>query len=182
MIISVLFVVLAVLAVASAGGLLFFRRVDRCVLSFLLCATALAGLYLLLNLQFMAAIQLTMGVGLLGSLLVTSLPISREQPGSTPQRVVDDTPGSGPLDRLRWVVVAAVAFAAAVYWGIARGTIGEPVPTSPPVWAVPGEHIPALGKEITTSYLIPFALLGLLLLACVVSAAYQFRQGKETDA
>ena len=168
MIVSALSVVLAALAVAGAGGLLLFRRMDRCVLAFLLCAGALAGLYLRLNLQFIAAIQITVCVGLLGALLATSLPLGCEQPKGAPH-------GGG------WSILAAVPFAVAVTWGIASGTIGEPILTSPPVWAVQGGYIPALGRELATSYLIPFALLALLLLVCFVSAVYLLGQGKERD-
>jgi NADH:ubiquinone oxidoreductase subunit 6 (subunit J) len=80
-----------------------------------------------------------------------------------------------------WYILAAAAFMFIVCWGIARGSIGEPILTSPPVWSVRGEYIPALGRELATTHLVPFALLGLFFLVCIVSAAALLRQSQETD-
>lgn len=166
MTVTVLYTVLAAVAIVGAGGLLFLRRPVHCLLAFLLCATALAGLYLLLNMQFLAAVQITVGVGLVGAVLAANL--------------------SGELSQQRgqyrpWYILATIAFMAVVCWGIVTGAIGESTLTSPPVWAVRGGYIPALGQELTTTHIVPFALLGLLLLVCIVSTTYLLRQHQERD-
>jgi NADH:ubiquinone oxidoreductase subunit 6 (subunit J) len=166
MAVTLLFAVLAVIAVAGAGGLLFLRRITHCLLSFLLCAAALAGLYLLLNLQFVAATQLTIGTVLVGIAIAVNLSDGRDQQRDEPWP--------------RYILVAT-GFVTIVCWGIARGSIGEPILTSPPVWSVRGGYIPALGRELVTTHLVPFALLGLFILVCIVSAAALLRQSQETD-
>jgi NADH:ubiquinone oxidoreductase subunit 6 (subunit J) len=166
MTVTLLFALLSLLTIAGAGGLLFLRRIEHCLLSFLLCAAALAGLYLLLNLQFLAAIQTTVGVSLMGIAFATVLPRSQEQ-----------RRGAHRL----WYTSAAIAFGAVACWGIVNGAIGEPVLISAPAWAVRGGLVPALGHELVTTYLIPFALLGLLLLVCIVSVTYLYRSAQEAD-
>ena len=156
MIIPVAFVALAVLALAGAGGLLFYRRVQHCVLSFLACVAAFAGLYALLNLGFLAAMQLAVHAGLV-SLLLLELPLAQRQ--ATARRSV-------------WLLVTAAPFLAVTIWGIADGDLGEPVLALPPVWAAHRNVVSSLGQQLSTVYLVPFALVGLLTVVCIVSAAY----------
>jgi NADH:ubiquinone oxidoreductase subunit 6 (subunit J) len=166
MAVTLLFAIFATIAIVGAGGLLFCQRVTHCLLSFLLCAAALAGLYLLLNLQFIAVTQLTVGAVLVGIVVTASLPNGQSQQRDAPRL---------------WCVLTAIGFMAIVCWGIARGSIGEPILTSPPVWSVRGGYIPALGRELVTTHLVPFSLLGLFILVCIVSAAHLLRQSQETD-
>ena len=69
---TILFLALGTLAVAGAVWLLFARRIEHAVGAFLACAAAIAGLYALLNLQYLAAVQAVLGVGLGGALLASS--------------------------------------------------------------------------------------------------------------
>jgi NADH:ubiquinone oxidoreductase subunit 6 (subunit J) len=166
MTVTLLFAALAAIAILGAGGLLFLQRITHCLHSFLLCAAAVAGLYLLLNLQFIAVTQLTVGVVLVGIVVTVSLPGGRGQSHNAPRP---------------WHILAAVAFMVIVCWGIMRGSIGEPILTSPPVWSVRGEYIPALGRELVSTHIVPFALLGLFILVCIISAVALLRQSQETD-
>ena len=160
MIIPVAFIALAVLALAGAGGLLFYRRVQHCVLSFLACVAALAGLYALLNLGFLAAMQLAVHAGLV-SLLLLELPLAQSR--ATSRRSV-------------WLLVATAPFLAVTIWGIADGALGEPALALPPVWAARGNVVSSLGRQLGTVYLVPFALVGLLTVVCIVSTAYVLRR------
>jgi len=158
-IITVSFVALAVLALAGAGGLLFYRRVQHCVLSFLACVAALAGLYALLNLGLLAAMQLAVHAGLV-SLLFLELPLAQSR--ATSRRSV-------------WLLIAVAPFLAVTIWGLADGTLGEPALALPPVWAARGNVVSSLGQQLGTGYQVPFALVGLLTIVCIVSTAYVLR-------
>jgi NADH-quinone oxidoreductase subunit J len=167
MIVTALFVLLSVCALIGAGGALFCRQALYCGFSFLLCAIALTGLYLLLDTRFLAATQLTVGVCLTGIVTVVSLSNSK----------TSVRPRHPP-----WYALIGLVFAALAYWGIARGRIGVSVISSPPVWAVRGEHTSAFGRELVTQYSVPFALLGLLLLTGIVSTGYLIRQDRRPQA
>lgn len=161
MIVSLSFSVLAILAVVGAGGLLVCRRPVRCVLSFLMCATALAGLFLLLSLQYVATVQVAVNVGLAGLALGIAL--------SDDQR--DLWFGRSP-----WLALAALPLLALAAWSIGRGAIGESVLALAPVWAAQGRYITVLGEMLFTSHIVPFSLVVLLSAVGLASMGYVLRQ------
>jgi NADH-quinone oxidoreductase subunit J len=164
MIVTVTFAALAALALIGAGGLILCRRVAACALSFLLCITSLGGLYLLLDLQFVAAIQLTASVGLTGAVLIIAWPVSQRR---------------ALVRRTLWYAFAAVPLAALACWCIVRGDIRQPILTSPPVWAARDSYLQALGRELIVGYHIPFLLAGVLLLTGIISVTYLLSQRRE---
>lgn len=173
MIVTVLFVLLSLLAVAGAAGILCCRQVSYCGLSFLLCGTAVAGLHMLLNMQFLAALQLALSVALSSTVIV----ICQAALVSVNARE------SSHFRRLLWCAPLGLLFAALGLWGIGSASIGPPATSSAPMWAARGEHVPSLGKELMTRYSALFTLLGLLMLVGIVSAGYLIRQSqtKEPD-
>ena len=167
MIVTVLFVLLALLAVAGAGGALFLRRPLHGALSCTLCTAALAGLYLLLGSPFLAAVQLA-AVFMAGVLRVGAALVFGPR---LPER------------RLRWPLLAGAALLGIAAWGIAAaavtaGRIGAPILRSVPMWAVQEEHVRAFGRELLANHWVVWDLLGVLLLTGIVAAAYLARQGR----
>lgn len=165
MIVAVLFVVLATAALVGAGGTLVCRRATRCLASFLLCCSALAGLYGLLDMDYIAVVQFATCICIAGLCLM--LPASG-------QAARERSPGA------LWIAVIALAFLTLTIRAILRGTLGEPVLGALPMWAVPGEHLYTLGSELVERYTIPLALLALLLLAGILAVAFLFRQANHT--
>jgi NADH:ubiquinone oxidoreductase subunit 6 (subunit J) len=152
--ITVLFVALALLAVAGACGLLFARHTAHAAAAFLACAAALAGLYGLLDLRFAAAVQAALGVGLSGALLVTSLPRGEQ---------------SSPVRRVVRYGAAAVPLLVIILLAMARGRVSESALSLPPVWASRGSYLFALGQQMASSFLAPVLLICLLLAVSVLS-------------
>ena len=171
MIASVLFVLLSLLAVAGAAGILCCRRVSYCGLSFLLCGTAVAGLHMLLNMRFLAALQLALSVALSSTVIV----ICQAALVSVSARE------SSHFRRLLWCAPLGLLFAALGVWGIGSAEMGPAATSSAPMWAAPGEHIPSLGKELLTRYSALFTLLGLLMLTGIVAAGYLTRQSQAKE-
>lgn len=171
---TALFVGLALIAVTSAGGVLLCRRVLHCGLCTLFCGLALAGLYLLLNMHLLAAVQLAVGVCLTGMVGAICLPLVEDHP----KQEAGGARKGGPI----WMALAGLPLAALTLWGIWGATISKPVLDLPPMWAVRGEHIWVLGRELLTRYLPVYALLGLLLFTAMVSVAHLIRQGRRPGA
>ena len=161
MTVAVLFVVLAAVALIGAGGVLVCRRATRCPAFFLLCCSALAGLYGLLDIDYIAVIQLVTGICTAGLFLMF---LTSEQAAHV--RMPDAL----------WCAVIALVFPTLTIYAILHGTLGDPVLGALPIWAVPGEHLYTLGSELVERYTILLALLALLLLAGILAAAYVFRQ------
>jgi NADH:ubiquinone oxidoreductase subunit 6 (subunit J) len=160
-ILSWMFVLLAAIAIAGAGGVLWFREVAQCCISFLVCCLALAGLYLVLNLRFVAATHLIVSVCLAGlyawAILSAGRTFTRRDPVLVP-------------------VIVGAAFLLAAAWAVSRAMLGEPVPGSLPTWATPHSHGVALGIEMVEKYAIPFLLTGLLLLVGIVGVTYSIHE------
>lgn len=171
MIVSVLFALLSLLALTGAAGVLCCRRVSYCGLSFLLSGAAVAGLYLLLRTEFLAALQLAVSVALSTTVIV----ICQAAVVSVQARE------SSHFRRLLWCAPLGLLLAALGLWGIGSAELGSATTSSAPVWAARGEHIPSLGKELLTRYSALFTLLGLLMLTGIVTAGYLTRQGQAED-
>ena len=171
MIASVLFVLLTLLAITGAAGILCCRRVSYCGLSFLVCGVAVAGLYLLLSMQFLAALQLALSIALASTVIVVC----------QAALVSVNARESSHFRRLLWCAPLGLLFAALGLWGISGAAIGPAATSSAPMWAAPGEHIPALGRELLTRYSTLFTLLGLLMLTGLVTVGYLARQGQAKE-
>ncbi len=161
MIVAVPFALLAAVALIGAGGILMCRHTARCGLFFLVCCLALAGLYGLLNMHYIAVVQSITSVCMAGLLLTlcTSEHIARAR-----------------IPTVLSCAAITLVFLTLTAEALLRGTLGESVLRAPPIWAVPGEHISTLGRELLERYTILLVLLALLLLAGILSAAYMFRR------
>jgi NADH:ubiquinone oxidoreductase subunit 6 (subunit J) len=163
-IVPVLFGFLASVAVLAAGGILLFRRPVHCSISFSVCCAALAGLYGLLSLPLVAAAQFLVGVCLTGLVIMTT------------------TVGFRAGARMRgthWTFIAGVPFLVLLVWAIVNGAIGEPVLTSPPIWAMSARHLTVLGQQWVDKHAVALVLVGLLLLTGIISVASLARQARE---
>jgi NADH-quinone oxidoreductase subunit J len=163
MMVTLAFVLLALLSIVGAAGLLFLRKVTHCAGAFLLCCVALAGLYLLLNLSFLALVQLWV-VFLMASLIVMGATMISRQSTRSERQVLGFLP-------------VALLLSVTAFWAITQGELGEPVLQSTPMWAVRGEHIAAFGQELLDNHLVPVGLVGLFLLTSIVSISHVIRSG-----
>jgi NADH:ubiquinone oxidoreductase subunit 6 (subunit J) len=160
MIVPLTFAALATLAVAGGVGLLLFHKVRHCVLALLVSNAAIAGLHLLLGLTFVAVTQAVVHIALVALLL----------------SAVVDNQETGPASRATlWLLVVPALFIAVASWSIVRGETNPPSLALPPVWAAGTVYVQALGGKLASDYLVPLALLGLLLLTGVTSIHYYMR-------
>ena len=146
----------------------------------MLYSIALSGFCLLLDLHFLAAVQLTVNLYLAGIILTTGKP---ERSATAlditallrPGRVLGYVAGGVLFVGLAWLL-------AATSQTMARGMLGEPTFNSLPMWAARGDHVSALGQELVTRHSVLLILLGLLILASIVSVAHmrrsRYRPGK----
>jgi NADH-quinone oxidoreductase subunit J len=122
---TALFWLFALMTGGSALGVVISRNVVRMAVSLLFTLAGVAGLYFLLNAEFLAAVQLVVYAGgtliliIFGVMLTTKSPFSRFEP-RLPEVVIA-------------VSIAAVLLTALVM-GIPRGAVREPLPPA----AAPG--------------------------------------------
>ncbi len=72
------FWVLAVVAIAAAIGVVTIRNVFRTAMSLVACFVAIAGVFILLNADFLAAIQVLIYVGAVSILIVLGVMLTQE--------------------------------------------------------------------------------------------------------
>ena len=82
------FWILAVVGILAALGVVFLRNVFRAALSLILCFLMVAGLYITLSADFLAAVQILVYVGAISVLIILAIMMTREvQQGSPTNRL-----------------------------------------------------------------------------------------------
>lgn len=147
-----------ILAVASVGGALavvLLRDVFRAALFLVLSFFAIAGLYITLNADFLAAVQVLIYVGAIAVLLIFALMLTREAPkGSPPGRL-----------RLPALVIGLLLLVALVLT-----VVNTPWQLAKEAPAADTTSKIALALFSTQGFVLPFEIASLLLLAAVIGA------------
>jgi NADH-quinone oxidoreductase subunit J len=82
------FWILAAVCILAAVGVVFLRNVFRAALSLILCFLMVAGLYITLSADFLAAVQILVYVGAISVLIILAIMMTREvQRGSPSNRL-----------------------------------------------------------------------------------------------
>lgn len=154
-----LFVVLALVAVAAGVGVVGQRNVVRSALFLLVAMCCLAGLYILLNAQFIAMVQLIVYAGavvVLFLFVVMLLGIERS--------VEPDPPAPG-LARGLWIAGALLGalFLAGVVWAVVS------TPWTAAALSRSGD-VRQIGAALLTDFAIPFEMASVLLLVAIIGA------------
>jgi NADH-quinone oxidoreductase subunit J len=157
----VLFYLFALLAGGSALYVVVSRDIVRTAVGLLFTLIGVAGLYFLLDAEFLAAVQLVIYVGgtliliVFGVMLTSKGPFSRFDPKRGEVAVA-----------LGIAVVMLVALVVAIVAG-GRGYFAHQLLQSPD-----GYPMAVLGQALLGDYLVPFELVSVVLLVVMIGAAY----------
>jgi NADH-quinone oxidoreductase subunit J len=150
------FFCLAVVAVAAGVGVIAQRSAVRSALFLLVNFCCLAGLYILLNAQFVAMVQIIIYAGAVVVLfLFVVLLLGMEHAEESPD-----------LRRYQWIVggLLGMLLLAGMLWAlISAATGGGPALTS-------GDNVRQIGAALLSDFVIPFELVAVVLLVAVVGA------------
>jgi len=160
MIAPFLFFILAIGAVAAALGMIIARNPVNSALLLVLNLFCIAGLYLTLNAQFIAVIQVLVYAGAIMVLFLFVIMLLNLAEMPRPQQ-------------FRWsyalaLVLGALVLAQAVYV-IAEGLNVIPAAASPEQAAATGTA-KAIAMDLFTTYMLPFEMIGILLLVATIGA------------
>jgi len=84
MALAIAFWLLAAVAVIAALGVVLLRNVFRAALSLILCFLMVAGLYITLSADFLAAVQILVYVGAISVLIILAIMMTREVQRGSP--------------------------------------------------------------------------------------------------
>jgi NADH-quinone oxidoreductase subunit J len=161
---EITFWIMAVVIIAAALAVIFLRNVFRAALALILCFITVAGIYITLSADFLAAVQILVYVGAISVLIILGIMMTREvQKGS-------------PVNKLQIpaAIVAAVLLGILVYvvtatpWGISSQ---EPLtPTTMPL---------ATKLFSENGFILPVEIGAALLLAAILGAIVITRENKK---
>ena len=155
------FWILAVVGILAALGVVLLRNVFRAALSLVLCFLAVAGIYITLSADFLAAVQVLIYVGAISVLIILAIMLTREvQRGS-------------PTNRLRVpAFIVAILFFGAVVFAIFQ--------TSWQIAGIPPQEptTPALASRLfgEGGFILPLEIAPIILLAAILGAIVLVRE------
>jgi NADH-quinone oxidoreductase subunit J len=151
----VAFAVMAGIALVGAVMVATFRNVFHAALALMLSFMGVAGLYLLLEAEFVAAVQVLVYVGAIAILIVFAIMLTRGLM----------TTGEASQNA-QWIGAATVSFILFILLFFVAVNTAWPQAQR----AITTDLIPKLGQELMTTYIFPFEIVSLLLLAALVGA------------
>lgn len=149
------FLVISAVTLAAATLVVTTTKIIHSALFLVLTFMGVAGVYVLLAAEFVAGVQVLIYVGAITVLVLFAIMLTHGP----------STPSSNPANR-QWplaALVSALLFAILVVVILATAW---PVSGAP----VPSNTLPTIGSQLLTTYVVPFELASLLLLAAMVGA------------
>jgi NADH-quinone oxidoreductase subunit J len=158
---SIFFYPLAFVALAAAVAVLAFRRVFYSALSLIVCLSSVAGLYLLLQAPFMAAVQIIVYAGAIMVLFLFVIMLL--DPFSTV---------SAPDRRrlLRFVGPLLGILALMALLPMLVGYNLAQAPRNPEVLASTVSSVREFAETLFNQYLLPFEVTSILILVAIIGA------------
>src|SRR5437763_9431499 len=167
---AVLFYLFAAMAGGSALCVVISRNIVRTAVALLFTLAGVAGMYFLLDAEFLAAVQLVVYAGgtliliIFGVMLTSKSPFSRFEP-----KLAEVVVALSVAAVLLVALLMAVNNASPTF-----GTAAQPAGTRYPV--------DLLGQALLGDYLVPFELASVLLLVVMIGAAYLAKGRKREPA
>ena len=153
---GIVFWILSAVVLLSAFMVVSLRNVFHCALFLIMCLFGVAGIYVLLNAEFLAAAQVLIYVGGVAILIIFAVMLTSNL-ASERIRMTSEN--------------AAVAFVACAMFAVTA--IFLLAKTS--VWqystvALPADNVGSIGKYLMTEFMLPFEVVSVLLLAALIGA------------
>jgi NADH-quinone oxidoreductase subunit J len=158
---DIAFWVLDAIIVAAAVAVVALRNVFRAALALILCFLAVAGIYVTLSADFLAAVQILIYVGGISVLIILAIMLTRDVPQGSPSNKL----------RVPAFLVALVFLGIMIYalintvWPVSTAS-----PVAPTTAAIASQ---LLGEG---GYILPLEIAGVLLLAAILGAIVLVRE------
>ncbi|OGN95647.1 MAG: NADH-quinone oxidoreductase subunit L [Chloroflexi bacterium RBG_13_51_18] len=161
---EIAFWIMAIVMVAAALAVIFLRNVFRAALALVLCFIAVAGIYVTLSADFLAAVQILVYVGAISVLIILGVMMTREVQNGNPVNKME----------LPAAIVATLLLGILVYvvtstpWSISA--LDPLTPTTMPL---------ATKLFSENGFILPVEIGAVLLLAAILGAIVITREDKK---
>lgn len=149
--------VLAGVTLGSAVLTVTLRNLYHCALCLALCLVGVAGLYVVLSAEFIAAAQVLIYVGAVTVLILFAVMMTERITGAR---------GQAASQQRGLALLASVALAACLIGLVQTTSWSTAAAQAPP----PSDTSLILGRELLTTFLIPFEVASVVLLTALVGA------------
>jgi NADH-quinone oxidoreductase subunit J len=170
---AVIFYVLATVTLVSAFCVVFLRRPMHNVLFMILTMIGLAGFFILLHAEFIAMVQLIVYAGAVMVLFLFVIMLLN----------IDRTVLPHHPNDLRWSVGIVLAIGVALLLLPVLKAFVPPGPSGAPPLVKLAEvsNTELIARELFTTYLLPFEIASILLLAAIIGAVLLARKRSQTS-
>lgn len=151
------FWILAVVLVGSALAVVLTKNLFHSVLWLALALTGTAGIFLMLQAEFLAGVQILLYAGGVVTVVVFAIVVT--------ERLVGET-----LSHTSRSLVGGAAVAGVLLMVVVNTLLRAPVAAVPIPYASDPTYL--IGRELMTRYVLPFELLAVILLVSLLSASY----------
>jgi NADH:ubiquinone oxidoreductase subunit 6 (subunit J) len=148
---------LSILLVGSALAVVLSTNLFHAVLWLALALTGTAGVFLLLNAEFLAAVQLLLYAGGVVTIVVFAIVVT--------ERLVGER-----ITQTNRRIVGGVLVSGALLYLIGSAILERSLPDVRP--QMPDDLTRVVGESVLTRFVLPFELLAVLMLAALLSAIY----------
>ena len=151
----VVFYILSGLIVGSAFMVVTLKNIFHSLLFLILCFFSIAGIYILLSAEFVAAVQVLIYVGAITVLLIFAIMLTAQlYSPSIRQSNEQVIPGLLVVGAL---LVVTLSVLGRTSWRISTQ-------------GIEGQSTVSIGKALLTTYVLPFEVVSLVLLAALIGA------------
>ena len=154
---QITFAALSIVLVGSALAVVLSKNLFHAVLWLALALTGTAGVFLLLDAEFLAAVQLLLYAGGIITIVVFAIVVT--------ERLIGER-----LTQTNMRIGGGALMAAVLFGFVVSVLVRHPLPASRP--EMPGDLTRTLGEAVLTRYVLPFELLAVLMLAGMLGAIY----------
>ncbi|MBI5476780.1 MAG: NADH-quinone oxidoreductase subunit J [Ignavibacteriales bacterium] len=162
--VDILFYIFAIVTLVSAGITVYSRNIIYSAFSLLFTFCGVAGIYVLLNADFIAVAQILIYVGGILMLLVFGVMLTH--------KVINVEIKTGILNIIPGSMITAIV--GGTLCGIFMSTDWLIIEGVPPIKSTTNE----IGTMFMTKYLLPFEIASVVLLVALIGAAYIARRDK----
>lgn len=161
-----IFYVLAILVAGSAIMVVSMKNIFHSALFLVLTFFSVAGIYVLLNAEFLAAVQVLIYVGAITILMIFAIMLTH-QLFSRSLRQVNEQVIPAALITMVFFVLSILALVKTA-WPVSGGQL-------------PDERIFEIGRLLMSEYVIPFEVVSVVLLAALIGAIIIGRREKSGE-
>lgn len=154
--VGIIFWILSFVILVSGFMVVSLKNIFHCAIFLILCLSAVAGIFILLDAEFLAAAQVLIYVGAVSILMIFAVMLTSNLAS---HRIVQTNQNS----LVAFFVCIAFAMGAVVLISSTR------------IWNLTSESLPvdnvlSIGKLLMTEFMLPFEVVSILLLAAMIGA------------